>query len=317
MTESDFEDVMAAVRDGQAFRIGGGRIFPTYAMKAGQVIVIVSDDGHREERPCGEQELRTAIAEAPHCFRAVIEWRTTQRRERPATHGMWPPTPYPPTSIEDAETTLRQHALGPPPFGDDDPWDFIHRWPDDVVATLVWPAVSRLLEDDGADVRERAIWFAKTGKVERRRSLDRLIEIATQRADLYRDAAQIETLALGLSELSFAFPAEQPRIASLILTLVRDTPPCRGGVGLLAEYEPVALIERARKWTESYLDQLAVRNAVSAMAVYHPNHLLELLAALRLRSEDHRKQILAELEARPSTTDDRALDGCRHALGLD
>ena len=40
MTESDFEDVMAALRDGQHFQIGGGRIFPTYAMKNGQVTVI-------------------------------------------------------------------------------------------------------------------------------------------------------------------------------------------------------------------------------------------------------------------------------------
>jgi hypothetical protein len=33
VSESDFADVMAALRDGQAFQIGGGRIFPTYAMR--------------------------------------------------------------------------------------------------------------------------------------------------------------------------------------------------------------------------------------------------------------------------------------------
>ncbi len=317
MTESDFEDVMAALRDGQHFQIGGGRIFPTYAMKNGQVTVIISDDGHTEERPCDEQELRRAIAEAPHCFRSVIEWLTAQRRERPATHGQWPPTPSPPTSIEAAETTLRELAPGPPPFGDNDPWDFIHRWPDGVVAAVVWPAVSRLLEGDDAEAREQAIWFARTWKVERRRSFDRLIEVATQRADLYRDAAQLETLALGLSALSYDFPAEQPRVAALILTLFGDALPCRGGVGVLAEHEPIELIERAPKWTDGYLEQIAVREAVSAMAVYHPEHLLELLGAVRSRSTEHRQEILAELEPRLGMSAGLPTQGeCRDALGL-
>jgi hypothetical protein len=329
MALSDFEEVMAALRDGQRFQIGGGRCFPTYAMKQGQVVVIHSDDGYTEERPCDEEMLRRAIAEAPHCFQQIIEWRNAQPHA-----PSWPPTPDPPTSIADAESTLRQGAPGPPPFGDDDPWDFIFRWPDEVVETMVWPAVSHLLVDGDPEVRERAIWFSKVWRVERQRSLERLIEVATLHAELYRAAGQIETLTLGLADLSCSLRSEQPRIAKLILTVLGDAPPCRGGVTIIAEYEPLALVERAPRWGEGWLDQSAVQEAVSAMAIYRPDHLLELLAALSSRSPDHRTPIMAALSVLLSMTDEQrafisnaegvpppqrpcpTLDECRAALGL-
>lgn len=304
MPDSEFEDVMAALRDGQQFQIGGGRIFPVYAMRAGQVIVIWSDDGYREERPCDEQTLRTAIAEAPHCFREIIAWRNEQPRDAATPQPSWPPTPSPPTSIAEAEATLRAGALGPPPFGDDDPWDFILRWPDDVVATWVWPAVSNLLADAGPEVRERAIAFAKRWPLERPRSLERLIEVATQHTALYRDANQLETLALGLADLACAVRSEQPRVADLILTLFGDAPPCRGGVSLVAEHEPYRLIQRAPRWTDSLIDQLAAQAAATAVALYRPDHLLDLLAALRSRSEPHRIEILAALGSPLGITDE-------------
>lgn len=46
-------------------------------MKAGQVIVIHSDDGYTEERPCDEATLLAAIAGAPNVFRDILEWRRT------------------------------------------------------------------------------------------------------------------------------------------------------------------------------------------------------------------------------------------------
>jgi len=81
MADTDFEDVMAALRGGQRFQVGGGRIFRTYAMTNGQLVVIVSDDGYTEEHPCDEATLRAAIAEVPDGFRKIVEWWKAHRPE--------------------------------------------------------------------------------------------------------------------------------------------------------------------------------------------------------------------------------------------
>jgi phosphodiesterase/alkaline phosphatase D-like protein len=79
MADTDFEDVMAALCAGQRFQVGGGRIFRTYAMTNGQLVVIVSDDGYTEEHPCDEATLRAAIAEVPEGFRKIVDWWKAQR----------------------------------------------------------------------------------------------------------------------------------------------------------------------------------------------------------------------------------------------
>lgn len=79
MADGDFDDVMAALRDGQRFQVGGGRIFVTYAMTDGQLVIIHSDDGYTEERPCDEATLRAAMAEVPDGFRKIVEWWKTHR----------------------------------------------------------------------------------------------------------------------------------------------------------------------------------------------------------------------------------------------
>jgi hypothetical protein len=328
---SDFDDVMEALRGGQTFQIGGGRIFPTYAMNDGRIVVIITDDGYTEEHPCSEDELRAAIAEVPDGIRKIVDWWQAQRA---AARTSWPPTPDPTTSIAEAEATLRAHAPGPPPFGDDDPWDFVFRWPEHAIATAVWPAASHLLEDGDPVVRERAVWFARRWPVERRGALERLTEVATQHAELYRAASQIETLTAGIGDLAYSFPEEQPRMAGVILTLLGDAPPCRAGVTLVVKHEPARLIERAPKWGESSVDGYAVMEAVSAMALYRRDDLLALLAALRSRSVDHRRSLLAELEPMLRMSDEHrarvlnaeglplptrscpTLDECRAALDL-
>lgn len=78
-----FEDVLEAMRGGQTFQIGGGRIFRTYAMREGLPVVIVSDDGITEVQPCDQAELRAAIEELPEGFAAIVRWWRV--------HG--PPTP--------------------------------------------------------------------------------------------------------------------------------------------------------------------------------------------------------------------------------
>ncbi|MBK6917696.1 MAG: hypothetical protein IPH07_09875 [Deltaproteobacteria bacterium] len=74
MTDATYEDVLAALHDGQRFQIGGGRIFPTYAVCDGQLVVEWSDEGHVEQLPCDEATLRRAIAEAPGAFADLVRW---------------------------------------------------------------------------------------------------------------------------------------------------------------------------------------------------------------------------------------------------
>ena len=75
MRVPELEDVMAVLREGQSIQVGGGRSFPTYAMRDGRVIVIQSDDGFTEESPCSEERLRAAIAEAPNVFDSAVQSR--------------------------------------------------------------------------------------------------------------------------------------------------------------------------------------------------------------------------------------------------
>ena len=83
MVDAEFDDFMAALRAGHRFQIGGGRIFRTYAMTNGQLVVIISDDGYTEEHPCDEATLRAAIAEVPDGWRKFVEWWKAQRSEVP------------------------------------------------------------------------------------------------------------------------------------------------------------------------------------------------------------------------------------------
>ncbi len=334
MPAPELDDVIAAMRDGVRFQIGGGRIFPTYAIQDGALIVVISDDGYTEEQPCDDARLRAAIADAPEAFAFLVAWWKEHRVAAAPAQPSWPPTPGVPTSVADAEATLRAEAPGPPAFGDDEPWSFVSRWPDAVVAEMVWPAVSRLLEDDDAQVRERAVWFAKTWAVERARSLARLVEVATEHAELYRSAGQTGELALALADLSSPLPAERPRVAAVVLALLGDEPPRRGGATLLAQQVPRALIERAPKWDDGGMDQAAAREAATAMALYRPDELLDLLAVLRSRSEEQRAEIMAAVgtmvaidaaargaivQSEGLTVPTRAcpsIEDCRAALGL-
>ena len=61
-------------------------------MTHGRLVVITSDDGYTDERPCSEEELRAAIAELPDGFRKIVQWWRAQR------------------AIADADATLRTNA---------------------------------------------------------------------------------------------------------------------------------------------------------------------------------------------------------------
>jgi hypothetical protein len=73
MRVPSLEEVLAVLRAGHEIQVGGGRSFPTYAMRNGQLVVIQTDDGYGEEVPCSEERLREAIAEAPNVFDATVQ----------------------------------------------------------------------------------------------------------------------------------------------------------------------------------------------------------------------------------------------------
>lgn len=69
------DEVLAVLHAGEAIQVGGGRSFPTYAMRDGQLLVLQSDDGYTEEHAISEERLREAIAEAPNVFDASVQRR--------------------------------------------------------------------------------------------------------------------------------------------------------------------------------------------------------------------------------------------------
>jgi hypothetical protein len=73
MRVPSLEEVLAVLRAGHSIQVGGGRSFPTYAMRDGRLRVIQSDDGHTEEAACSEDRLREAIAEDPNVFDAAVQ----------------------------------------------------------------------------------------------------------------------------------------------------------------------------------------------------------------------------------------------------
>ena len=52
---------MAALQAGESVQIGGGRCFVTYELRAGQVVRIDFDEGHIDETPFTEAQLREAL----------------------------------------------------------------------------------------------------------------------------------------------------------------------------------------------------------------------------------------------------------------
>jgi hypothetical protein len=87
------------------------------------------------------------------------------------------------------ESMLRDRRNGPPDPGEANPWSFVRRWPDAAVRGRVWPVISRLLLDADPVVRERAVEFVRGWDDGAALTAPRLIEVASQHAELYADQA--------------------------------------------------------------------------------------------------------------------------------
>jgi hypothetical protein len=70
--ESDIDRVIAALREGKAAQVGGGRSFSTYVIRDGQAIMITSDDGYTEDVPINDERLREIVAAEPALFRDYL-----------------------------------------------------------------------------------------------------------------------------------------------------------------------------------------------------------------------------------------------------
>ena len=80
MQTPELDEVVAAMREGVSFQIGGGRCFETFEMKDGQLVVVRSDDGFTEDVKITLDWLREAIGRDPEVFRQYLEyWRARAR----------------------------------------------------------------------------------------------------------------------------------------------------------------------------------------------------------------------------------------------
>jgi hypothetical protein len=238
-----------------------------------------------------------------------------------------------PATDAQVETMLRQSASGPPSFGEDRPWDFALRWRQPFIFDHVWPIVSRLLIDPDPVIRTRALEFVHDWKDGAAKTVGRLIEVATDHADLYREPDLVRDLCSTFSRKAFEVQSYRAAIAKTIVVFLDGAPP-RGAETLVTEYEPEAVIASASRWTETELDQSAAKESASAMALYRRDHLLALLRALATRSAQSREEILEGIASDLAITGDHlrsilAMDGlpqptrpdptlndCRRALGL-
>jgi hypothetical protein len=240
-------------------------------------------------------------------------------------------TEAPPTDAQ-VESMLRTSAAGPPSFGDNRPWDFALRWRQPFIFDHVWPIVSRLLVDPDPVIRTRALELVHDWKDGAAMTVGRLIEVATNHADLFRAPSLQRDLCSTFSRKAFEVRSHRATIAKTIVTFLDGEPP-RGAETLVSEYEPEAVIASANRWTESELDRSAAKEAASTMALYRRDHLLALLRALAGRSMSSREEILDGLASDLAITGDQlrsilsidnlpqpqtapTLDDCRRALGL-
>lgn len=71
--ETEFDQVMALLREGKQLQVGGGRIFEWYAIKDGQLVMTSSDDGYTTDTVITEERFRQIVAEEQKLFLEYIQ----------------------------------------------------------------------------------------------------------------------------------------------------------------------------------------------------------------------------------------------------
>jgi hypothetical protein len=239
----------------------------------------------------------------------------------------------PPKSTADAEEILRSAAQGPPAAGEEDPWDFVLKWPEATLERVVWPVVSRLLVDSDDQVRSRAINFVDWWRGGEQLTVDRLIEIASHRATTFRNSAERDRFVGALANKATSCRQKGPKLAQSIVAALEGRPPPTSVVPLLAKFAPEALVAAAPAFGSGASAQMAAQVAASSVAMYGRDHLIALLRGFSKRSTAERESIVNEATMRLKLTDAdllRILEvdklsmpqtrpsvaDCRQALGL-
>jgi len=189
---------------------------------------------------------------------------------------------------------LRDRRNGPPEPGEANPWSFVRRWPDAAVRSRVWPVISRLLLDADPVVRERAVEFVRGWDDGAALTAPRLIEVASQHAELYADQA-IEGMTLRYA-LAFALsnrvtPANGAQIAALLRELAKRDPIVGSAASVLGRYEPTFVSELAPKYGDAQVDWIA--EAAGSMAQFRRDSVVPFVTALRGLSQETRTRVLA------------------------
>ncbi len=232
---------------------------------------------------------------------------------------------------------LRERADQPPEntFVDNGPWDFLSRVPDDARENFVRPVVHELLTDGDPTVRERALGALMNFPTEAS-TIDRLIEVASRRAQLFADQTVNgrrlrEKLEHALANVAYGSPRER-EIAALLRALAGSRVPVEPAATILGKLEPDFAADVVRRHGAAAA-QFAVEAAVM-VARFHRDELTTWLASAKSLPQDAREQLASRLQPELALDDARlaalaaranlpppaqpapSLDQCRKILGL-
>jgi hypothetical protein len=241
----------------------------------------------------------------------------------------------PPADDRSMEALLRDRRYGPPTPDDATPWDFVRRWPDAVVRDLAWPVVSRLLDDDDALVRVRAIEFVRDWSEGAALTVPRLLDVAERHPDRFGDQA-VEgvpirhTLAHALSNRADA--GFGPRVAAMLRKMSAGALVGGGAASVLGRYEPAFVIGEVQRRTDADADW--IEEAGRSLALFRRDEVIPFLTALRALEPATRERIFEAVRGyikrddavagalaknlqlpppkRPAPSDEE----CRRAIGL-
>jgi hypothetical protein len=216
------------------------------------------------------------------------------------------------------ETLLRDRRFGPAAPRDLNPWDFLQRWPQPVLAKRVWPIVSRLLVGNDSALRARALEFMNSWSDGIGLTAGRLAEVGEQHPELF-GAETVDGLALrdqyARTASTLASYQQGQRLASVLRRLATDEPLGGSASAIVGEYDPMFVIRQIKRWGARGADWAL--DAARTFATKSRTELLDYLVAASSLDVETREQILRRIEQvirRDGGTPTAA--ECRSTIGL-
>ena len=203
-----------------------------------------------------------------------------------------------PSSAIEIEALLRQQAAGPPPAGDLNPWAFLLRLPDALLAERVWPVVDQLLVDDDPRVRLCALEFLMTWRGGTDQTLPRLVDLAEHHADRFADQEVAgvrlrERLQHAIANQVRAPGRDSAQLLALLRQLEDDKLSSASTATVFGALDPEYLTKRVSGLDDSAEAAAYRQNGAAAVALYQRDRLPLLLRALASRPAAEKEQVLA------------------------